>query len=46
MKFYAANRPLRERSGAAAREFILSHDYTRSGQASRFAQFYESILQQ
>jgi len=46
MKFYAANRPLRERSGAAAREFILSHDYTRSGQATRFAKFYESILQQ
>jgi glycosyltransferase involved in cell wall biosynthesis len=45
MRHYAADRALRERSGAAAREFILAHDYTRSGQIKRFVELYESILQ-
>jgi glycosyltransferase involved in cell wall biosynthesis len=43
MKLFAGDRALRERAGAAARGFILGNQYTRAGQAQRFAAFYESI---
>ncbi|MDR3416877.1 MAG: glycosyltransferase family 4 protein [Nevskia sp.] len=43
MSLFAADRGLRERAGAAAREYILANDYTRAGQARRFAALYQSI---
>ena len=43
MRLYAADPVLRERSGQAAREFLIANDYTRPGQAKRFAELYERI---
>jgi hypothetical protein len=43
MKLFAEDRALRERAGAAAREFILAREYTRVGQARRFADLYQSL---
>jgi len=43
MRLYAADRELRERSGKAARQFLVDNDYTREGQARRFAALYQQI---
>lgn len=43
MRLYAADPALRERSGAAAREFLIANGYTREGQARRFAALYQDI---
>ncbi len=43
MKLFAGDRALRERAGTAARAFIVDNQYTRLGQAQRFAAFYEGF---
>lgn len=43
MKLFAADRALCERCGAAARQYLIDHDYTRAGQARRFAELYQKI---
>jgi glycosyltransferase involved in cell wall biosynthesis len=45
MRLYAADAALRERSGKAAREFLIANDYTRAGQARRYAALYQDIQQ-
>lgn len=43
MRLYADDPAQRRRCGAAARQFLIDHDYTRSGQAWRFAALYQEI---
>ena len=45
MRLFANDRGLRERAGAAARQYLVDHDYTRAGQARRFAALYQGIQQ-
>ena len=43
MAAFAADRALRERCGAAARQHLIDQGWTREGQARRFADFYQSL---
>ena len=46
MQYFAADPALRQRSGQAARDYLLSQRYTRHGMAERFSALYESIIRQ
>ena len=43
MRLFAGDRELRQRTGAAAREYLIARDYTREGQTRRFAALYQEI---
>jgi len=43
MKLFAEDPEMRRHAGAAAREFLIAHEYTREGQARRFAALYQEI---
>jgi glycosyltransferase involved in cell wall biosynthesis len=43
MREFAADANLRLHAGVAARQFLIDHDYTRAGQARRFAELYQKI---
>lgn len=45
MRLFANDRALREHAGAAARQYLIDNEYTRAGQAKRFAALYQSIQQ-
>ena len=43
MKLFAEDPEMRRRAGTAAREFLIANEYTREGQARRFAALYQQI---
>jgi hypothetical protein len=43
MKLFAEDPEMRRLAGTAAREFLIANEYTREGQARRFAALYQEI---